>query len=183
LCLSLRLLGYLFASQSFLQTFRPDMDSSTTFNLSTIDNGTDTQDPSLAGTEANLDIQVRTRLRVSKAYTHENPPQYTVGLATGVPISFLSVGNNTEDGELEGFLDTVNFAAAQDTVPTVMSTSYGEDEDALSPALSYQMCAAFAALGARGVSILFASGDSGVGAQNGTDCGAQFVPKAFVGCP
>ena len=58
--------------------------------------------------------------------------QYTVGIATGVPTVFISVGENFQDGDLEGFLDVVNFLLDEDAPPTVMTTSYGQDESTIS---------------------------------------------------
>lgn len=105
--------------KSFLTRYRTDMDPGvTTFALHTIDGGSNPQAPSQAGTEANLDVQ------------------YTIGVATGVPTSFLSVGDNFQDDELQGFLDTVNFALSESVIPNVMTTSYGEDERDISRALA-----------------------------------------------
>ena len=53
---------------------------------------------------------------------------YTVGLATNVPTTFVSVGNDNQDGNLGGFLDIINFLLDQDTPPTVLTTSYGFNE-------------------------------------------------------
>jgi tripeptidyl-peptidase I len=71
------------------------MSPSTSFNTVVIDLGSELQldtdiEPD-GTTEADLDIE------------------YTIGLATGVPVTFLSVGNNYQDGELDGYLDTVNY--------------------------------------------------------------------------
>jgi tripeptidyl-peptidase I len=105
-------------------------------------------------------------------------------VATDIPINFLSVGDNTQDGDLDGFLDTVNFLMAQDTLPTVLSTSYGPDEDLVSRKTAYKLCDAFAALSAQGVSILFATGDYGVGATDQRNCtGKPFVPQFPSTCP
>ncbi|KAK7682815.1 hypothetical protein QCA50_014199 [Cerrena zonata] len=76
--------------KSFLEEFRPDIPSNTTFAVETLDEGRNLQGPDKGATEANLDIQ------------------YTVGLATGVPVTFVSVGNDTTDGAL-GFLDVVEY--------------------------------------------------------------------------
>jgi tripeptidyl-peptidase-1 len=59
-----------------------------------------------------------------------------VGVATGVPVTFVSVGEDSQDGDLGGFLDIVNFLADEDNVPQVMTTSYGENESDLSQALA-----------------------------------------------
>ena len=44
--------------------------------------------------------------------------QYTVGLATGVPVTFVSVGNDTNDGAL-GFLDIVEYFLNKTSPPQV----------------------------------------------------------------
>lgn len=53
--------------------------------------------------------------------------QYTVGLATDVPNTFVSVGSQNQDGVM-GFLDIVNFLLGQDNLPTVLTTSFGFNE-------------------------------------------------------
>ena len=53
--------------------------------------------------------------------------QYTVGVASKVPVTFVSVGENNSDG-IDGFLDIINFLIAMKTPPTVLTTSYGFDE-------------------------------------------------------
>ncbi|KAI0738100.1 family S53 protease [Daedaleopsis nitida] len=150
--------------KTFLGRFRTDIDSSTSFSLETLDGGQNPQNASQAGVEANLDIQ------------------YTVGIATGVPTVFYSVGEDFQDGDLEGFLDIVNFLSAEDQPPTVMTTSYGADEHLISRNLAVNLCNAYAQLGARGVSILFASGDGGVAGSRSSTC-TTFVPTFPSGCP
>lgn len=54
--------------------------------------------------------------------------QYTVGVATNVPTTFISVGKDTKDGDLEGFLDIINSLLAMDNPPLVLTTSFGFDE-------------------------------------------------------
>ncbi|KAJ7621942.1 family S53 protease [Mycena polygramma] len=130
--------------KSFLKSFRTNMDDTTTFITQELDGGKNSQGASQAGIEANLDIQ------------------YTIGVATGVPVYFVSVGDSFQDGDLEGFLDIVNFLSDEDDVPPVMSTSYGENETDMSKALAFKLCEAYMAFGARGTSVLFASGDGGV---------------------
>ncbi|KAJ7908864.1 family S53 protease-like protein [Mycena leptocephala] len=79
-----------------------------TFSLLTLNNGTNIQGTSkdVVGIEANLDTQ------------------YTIGIATGVPVSFLSVGGNVSVFATS-LLDTINFLDEMDHPPTVMTTSYG----------------------------------------------------------
>lgn len=104
--------------KTFLTAFRPDLSSSTTFALQTLDGGSNPQSSSQAGIEANLDTQ------------------YTVGIASGVPTTFISVGNNFQDGNLEGFLDIINALLAETSPPQVLTTSYGQNENTISAALA-----------------------------------------------
>ncbi|VDB87353.1 unnamed protein product [Peniophora sp. CBMAI 1063] len=150
--------------KSFLTSFRKDISSSTTFTLQTLDGGSNPQNINEAGVEADLDIE------------------YTVGLATGVPVAFVSVGDNFQDGDLEGFLDIINFLAAESTPPTVLTTSYGQDESTISRALAEKLCNAYASIGTRGTSILFASGDGGVSGSQSQSC-SKFIPTFPSGCP
>ncbi|KAH9924946.1 family S53 protease-like protein [Amylocystis lapponica] len=149
--------------QTFLQATRPDLSRSTQFQLQTLDGGQNLQVAADAGDEANLDIQ------------------YTTGLATGVPITFLSVGEDNSD-DLSGFLDTINFLLAEDSPPQTMTTSYGFDESDLPFKLANNLCNAYAQLGARGVSIMFASGDGGVSGSQAANC-TTFIPTFPATCP
>jgi tripeptidyl-peptidase-1 len=63
-----------------------------------------------------------------------------------------------------------------------MSLSYGFDEGALSANLAKNMCNLFGQLGARGVSILVASGDGGVAGSRPRTC-SSFVPTFPASCP
>ncbi|KZT10837.1 family S53 protease-like protein [Laetiporus sulphureus 93-53] len=150
--------------KSFLGQFRTDISDNTTFSLQTLDGGKDLQSDSEAGVEANLDIQ------------------YTVGLATDVPVTFISVGEDTSDGDLGGFLDIINFLLNEDSPPAVLTTSYGDNEENIPIKMAVNLCNAYAQLGARGVSILFASGDGGVSGSQSQEC-TDFVPTFPSGCP
>ncbi|KAJ6573397.1 family S53 protease-like protein [Mycena vulgaris] len=129
----------------FLKLFRPDIPSDETFTLLTLDNGTNPQGPQDAGAEANLDVQ------------------YTAGLATEVPLQFLSVGG---DGDDEGFatalLDTTTFLDGVAEPPSVMTTSYGLSEGDFGSTMATKICNGYMALTSRGISVIYASGDGGV---------------------
>ncbi|KAI0329366.1 subtilisin-like protein [Cubamyces sp. BRFM 1775] len=148
--------------KQFLTLYRPDMDPNTNFTVDSVDGGVNDQDGPSAS-EADLDIQ------------------YTVGLATDVPVVFIYVNWNTTDGALDGYLDEVNQLLAEENPPQVLTTSYGAPETALSFALTDKLCKQYAQLGARGVSILYASGDSGVGCPEGDD--TRFQPTFPSNCP
>ncbi|KAF7365967.1 Family S53 protease [Mycena venus] len=148
----------------FLSNTRPDL-AGATFSVQTIDGGANDQDIFNAGIEADLDIQ------------------YTVGVASGVPVSFISVGDNTQDG-ISGMIDIVNSILTTPAAqrPTVLTTSYGFNEQDLPASLAVAVCNAYLQLGAVGISAIFASGDGGVGGVQPTTC-TNFVPSAPGGCP
>ncbi|KAF7365470.1 Tripeptidyl-peptidase sed3 [Mycena venus] len=150
--------------KTFLTRFRTDLPSTTTFALRTFDGGSNPQGAGDAGIEANLDIQ------------------YTVGVASGVPVTFVSGGETFSDGALEGFLDIINNLSGLATVPQVLTTSYGEDEPDQTAANFNKLCNAYAAYGTRGGSILFASGDGGVAGGQSQSC-TNFIAAFPSGCP
>ncbi|KAJ7264084.1 family S53 protease-like protein [Mycena haematopus] len=156
-----------FANQAdltkFLKTLRPDLSPATTFTLQTLDGGTNPQTQSEAGIEADLDIQ------------------YTIGLATKVPVTFISVGENNSD-DVDGFMDILTNLIAETARPNVLTTSYGFDESDFSRPVANTLCNMYAQLGALGVSILFASGDGGVSGSQAQTCTA-FVPTLPADCP
>ena len=111
-----------FANQAdltkFIKEFRPDLVSLASFQLETLDDGENLQTAAEAGIEANLDMQ------------------YAIGVASGVPTTFISVGNDVQDGALGGFLDMINFLLELETPPQVLTTSYGQNENTISAALA-----------------------------------------------
>ncbi|KAI0058592.1 family S53 protease [Artomyces pyxidatus] len=151
--------------KSFLMQYRPDLSPDDTFALQTLDGGSNPQQLKKAGIEADIDVQ------------------WTIGIASGVPTVFISVGAQYHDGDLEGFLDIANFLLAEENPPQVLTTSYGQDEYTISKELALILCNAYAQLSARGISVIYASGDGGVaGSSQNTSC-HNFVPSFPSGCP
>ncbi|KAJ6460213.1 subtilisin-like protein [Mycena sanguinolenta] len=148
---------------SFLEEFRPDIPSNTTFDVLTLDNGTNPQGPNEAPPgwqEANLDIQ------------------YTVGIATGVPVQFLSVGGGITVADFAtALLDTTTFLDGITNPPSVISTSYGSNEDMFGLTMATKICNGYMALAARGISSLTGSGDGGVRGLH--DLGKQCTNTTF----
>ncbi|KAI9057998.1 subtilisin-like protein [Trametes sanguinea] len=148
--------------QTFLEQYRPDMNPATNFSVVGIDGGDNDQNyPSVS--EGELDIQ------------------YTVGLATYVPVTYYFIGTDKPDSDVTGFLDEANLILTLDKPPQVLTTSYGLYESSMSFALTDKLCRAYAQLGARGSTILYASGDSGSGCAD--DTGATFQPTFPSNCP
>ena len=52
-----------------------------------------------------------------------------------MPVTFISVGDNTQD-DLDGFLDIINFLLGESNPPQVLTTSYGFNENTVSPSLA-----------------------------------------------
>jgi tripeptidyl-peptidase-1 len=156
------------------------MSSLTTFKLETLDNGSNPQGTSDAGLEADLDTQVSLAFNASvSVLTYSR--QYTIGIATSVPVYFLSVGQPTDS--LGGLLDTINFISAKTPISNVVTTSYSYNENSISLALATKLCNAYAAAGSKGVSLLFSSGDGGVTGTKPGNCTTTFVPTFPDGCP
>ncbi|KAJ7694031.1 peptidase S8/S53 domain-containing protein [Mycena olivaceomarginata] len=166
------------AQRADLVAFRPDILPNTTYALDTLDGGTDPQQGlfDLDVIEANIDIQ------------------YTVGLATGVLVTFLSVGDDeTEEAFFTQLLDTSTYLAGVTSPPSTMTTSYGGNEVDFGRSLATKICYGYMALSARGISVLFASGDNcrssykgGVrgGHDDETQCtNNTFVPVFPASCP
>ncbi|KAF8158796.1 family S53 protease-like protein [Mycena galopus ATCC 62051] len=153
------------SSLQFLTLLRPDIPPSTTFTLLTTDDGTDPQGQFDDGLEANLDTQ------------------YTAGIATEVPLEFLSVGGFDFPTAL---LDTTTFLDGVESPPSVMTTSYGDTESNFGASVATKICNGYMALGARGISVIFASGDGGVrGNHDSLDVCTNntFMPVFPAACP
>jgi len=148
---------------NFLRLFRTDLPRTNTFKVVSVDGGQNTQSIAQAGIEADLDTQ------------------YTVGIASGVPVTFYTVGESNSDG-IDGFIDIVTSMEAQSTVPHVWTTSYGFNEQDLDASITSTVCNSYMAFGARGASIFMSSGDGGVGGSQPTGC-TRFLATFPSSCP
>lgn len=88
----------------------------------------------------------------------------------------------------EPYLTWLTYVLAQDTLPQVISTSYGDDEQSVPYSYAKRACDSFKQLGARGISVLFSSGDAGVGSNgtcfsNANSTKAMFIPEFPASCP
>lgn len=148
----------------FLSRYRPDIPSDAwDFTDVSVAGGLNQQTPANddqlthgKGKEGNLDIQAMLGI----AY----PTPLTVYSTLGSPPPFKPTAfapNNTN----EPYLIWLEYMLAlpDSELTNVISTSYGDIEHTLSPAYARRVCNSFAQLGARGVSLIFGSGDSGVG--------------------
>ncbi|KAF8165633.1 tripeptidyl peptidase A [Crassisporium funariophilum] len=150
--------GYLeqYANIADLQLFfadqRPDALGSS-FEFHSVNGGINSQNISEAGAEANLDVQ------------------FAFGISHPIPGAFYSTAGRppfdpdvrTPTNTNEPYADWLDFMVTQENPPRTISTSYGDDEQTVPKSYAIRVCNSFAQLGARGVSVLFSSGDFGVG--------------------
>ncbi|KAJ3820946.1 peptidase S8/S53 domain-containing protein [Lentinula raphanica] len=174
--------GYLeqFASNADLTTFTESFlpgATNATFTLTEINGGLNTQnDP---GVEANLDVQ------------------YATGMSFPTPMIFYSTGgeppfiadDNTPTNTNEPYLNWLDFITGvpDNELPNTFSTSYGDDEQSVPADYATEVCNLLATLGARGASVMFSSGDAGVGGGScETNDGTNrviFQPAFPASCP
>lgn len=173
-------------AKTFLQQFRPDaVAAADEFEFIIIDDGPNYQGPNTsvfvdagADVEGNLDAQLV--LGVSSptplfAYNTGGSPPFIPSLSTPTDTN-------------EPYLAFLNYILAQDDIPNVFSSSYGDDEQTVPQSYAERACSGFAQLGARGVTYLVSSGDAGVGpsgecySNDGSNT-YKFTPDFPTSCP
>lgn len=185
---SLGISGYLdqYAQYAELQRFLNEYATyarNASFDVVSISGGLNIQNmPNTTDTgEANLDVQY------GIAMSHNTPVTYytTGGLGLLVPDLDQPVAAANQN---EPFLDQLQYLLSldDDKLPKVLTTSYGEDEQSVPEEYSRSVCSMFAQLGSRGTSVIFSSGDTGVGSACQTNDGkntTRFLPVFPAACP
>ncbi|KAH9021589.1 peptidase S8/S53 domain-containing protein [Lactarius hengduanensis] len=146
---------------SYMRKYRPDgIDA--TYSVTLI-NGAG-YDPKNPGDEANADLQL------------------TEGITYPTRHIFYSTGSSS-NGEI--YLAWLSALLNQQYVPQTITASYGNFEKFYPIDYAYEVCVLFAQLGTRGVSVLFSSGDYGVGKGDcKTNAGTvRFTPVFPATCP
>ncbi|XP_035529469.1 tripeptidyl-peptidase 1 [Morone saxatilis] len=113
---------------------------------SQVDRVVGTQGAGKAGLEASLDIEYI--------------------MSTGANISTWVFTNPGRHESQEPFLQWMVLLSNMSDLPWVHTISYGDDEDSLSTAYMMRINTEFMKAGVRGISLLFASGDSGAGCRH-----------------
>ncbi|KIK67673.1 hypothetical protein GYMLUDRAFT_787891 [Collybiopsis luxurians FD-317 M1] len=176
-----------FANNKDLSLFyadqRPEAINSS-FDVILVNGGLNNQSLEQAGDEADLDVQ------------------FAFGLSYPTPATFYSTGGEppfmpdkgTETNTNEPYSKWLDYVLAQDEVPFVISTSYGDYEQTVPEDYARRTCLRFLELACRGVTLTFSSGDGGVG-NNDPDPQAQtcmtndgknqtrFLPVFPASCP
>lgn len=123
--------------------------------------------------------------------------QYLLAISHPIPLVEYSVGGRgplvptanepTPPGSNEPYLEFLLYMASlnDSALPQTISTSYGEEEQSVPREYALKVCDMFKQLGARGVSVIFASGDSGPGNKciSNTNNATYFESTFPAGCP
>ncbi|KAH8987026.1 subtilisin-like protein [Lactarius akahatsu] len=126
-------------------------------------------DPSNPATEANLNMQ------------------YTSAIAYPTTHIFYSTGSSDTLGD--PFINWLDYVLGLWSVPQTVSTPYGVPEYTVPPDYATRVCGLFAQLGLRGASVLFSTGNDGVGHGNclvqdsSGNSRVQFLPTFPSTCP
>jgi tripeptidyl-peptidase-1 len=167
--------------EQFLSKFAPEAKGAN-FTFVGVNGGLNTQDGDAAqdDIEANLDIQYAVALT--------NPVPVTYYQTAGRPPMIPDLDQPGPKVTNEPYLDWVTYLSQlpDGELPQVISHSYGEDEQSIPANYSEAVCRSFAQLGARGASIIFSSGDTGVGSACQTNDGkntTRFLPIFPATCP
>ncbi|KAF8262587.1 subtilisin-like protein [Lactarius quietus] len=110
--------------------------------------------------------------------------QYAQGMAYPTPLVFYSTGRGPE-GTDDWYLSWLFSVLSLLRLPRTISTSYFHHEMNFSRRHAEYLCYLYAQLGARGVSVLFATGNGGVGRGNciTRDGSVRFIPSFPASCP
>jgi len=110
--------------------------------------------------------------------------EYIMGIAPNVTTWFYSMKNFNFWNDLISWTTEI---ANETNPPFIHSVSYGSQGDYPNDAYRARLEAEFQKLGVRGLSIIFASGDSGSGCESSTEsdaaCSCTFYPSFPATCP
>ncbi|KAI9447256.1 subtilisin-like protein [Lactarius psammicola] len=120
--------------------------------------------------------------------------QWTQAMAYPTPHIFYSTGggplirnDNNEPAQGDSWMEWIRYMLKETNVPQTIVTPYSNHERDLPLEYAKTLCLLFAQLGARGASVIFTSGNKGVGGGN---CVAndgsgkvQFIPEFPATCP
>ncbi|KAK1142691.1 Tripeptidyl-peptidase sed2 [Aspergillus melleus] len=164
----------------FMGLYAPNR-TNTNFTVVSISGGLNLQKSTRSSSEASLDIQYAAALAYDSLTTY-----YTTG-GRGPAVPNVGESKDSESTN-EPYLEQLHYLLGlpDEELPAVLTTSYGEDEQTVPASYSNATCNLFAQLGARGVSVIFSSGDSGAGESCITNDGTnttRFQPTFPASCP
>ena len=113
--------------------------------------------------------------------------QFASAMTYPTPHIFYSTGGQPGSPS-DPYVRWLAYMLAQETLPQTISTSYSNNEFDVPPDYAIYVCNEFMKLGSRGVSVLFSTGDSGVGRgrclfqTSSGDVIRQFLPQFPASC-
>jgi tripeptidyl-peptidase-1 len=155
-------------TKQFLGRYRPDAVAGASEYKFVDINGGPSQDTGLTPAQAESGISVEANLDVQTIIGMTYPMPVTAFSTNGTPPETGDAAAGNPPGN-EPYLTWLNYVLGEKDLPQVISTSYGDDEQTVPLDYAKRVCNGFAQLGARGISILFSSGDGGVGDAAGND--------------
>ncbi|KAH9025404.1 subtilisin-like protein, partial [Lactarius pseudohatsudake] len=157
----------------FMTDFRSDVQppSLATFTVELVNGGE--YEPNNPGLEASIDVQ------------------YASVMAYPTPIIFYSIGgverwsaDGSEPLPGDADLESLDYLLKKTDIPQTISISYGAYERYVPREYARALCILYAQLGARGVSVLYPTGDDGVGENCEDESGnVRFVAGFPASCP
>ncbi|KAJ5639390.1 uncharacterized protein N7484_007252 [Penicillium longicatenatum] len=162
----------------FMQLYASDQ-TDANFTVVSINGGQNDENSTKNSVEASLDLQ------------------YSISLAYRALVTFYTTGGRgpvIPDGESTGpstnepYLEQLHYLISlpDEDLPAVITMSYGEPEQSVPKSYATASCNLFAQLGARGVTVIFSSGDAGPGGSCESNDGsyrAKFIPGWPASCP
>ncbi|KAF2158993.1 hypothetical protein M409DRAFT_38027 [Zasmidium cellare ATCC 36951] len=170
----------------FMSEQRKDADPSYQYSYQIVADGVNNQnmEPPEA-LEMGLDLEANQDVQTVGGFVY--PTRFTTYSTGGLSPVFTPDLQYPTNGN-EPYLTWLSYVLAQKDLPYVISTSYADDEQTVPINYARRVCAELAQLGARGVTLLFATGDYGVG-TNGTCLSndgkntTKFLPMFPASCP
>ncbi|EME85440.1 uncharacterized protein MYCFIDRAFT_161112 [Pseudocercospora fijiensis CIRAD86] len=172
--------------ETFMKAFRPDAAPiANTFQYVVIAGGANQQGdytPDLISKDTNKEANMDAINAISIIY----PSKFTAWSTGGSPPFQASVKNPKNTNE--PYLVWLDYVLGQKDLPNVISTSYGDEEQTVPVSYAKRVCAGMAQLGVRGISVVFSSGDAGVGSSEGCVSNdgkntRMFMPNFPTSCP
>ncbi|CAD0100445.1 unnamed protein product, partial [Aureobasidium mustum] len=172
--------------RSYLEKFRPEaVGIADTFQIVKIAGAQDNQgvlsdDQLEAGLNLESDMDAELAMGISW------PTDFMAWSTGGMPPFIPDLATPTDTNE--PYLEWMTYVLAQDTLPQVISISYGNSKQTVPYSYAKRVCDGFKQLAARGISVLVSSGDYGVG-PNGTCFSnsnvsqSRFLPMFPASCP
>lgn len=122
--------------------------------------------PSVPSDEGNIDTQIA----LVVAYPN--------------PVAYFATGPGSLDGFSDSLINLATYINSLQNPPSTVSVSYGGPESWYPESYLARICNEYMKVGARGVSLFFASGDDGVGPnQADGHCSNGFQPEFPASCP